>query len=74
MTANRIVYRNLCAEMARNHETLTSIARKTGMKKDTISRKLNGEASFKLEEAVRLQQVVFPDQHLSYLFAEIFSK
>lgn len=74
MTAVRIIYRNLSAEMARNHETITSIAKKTGINKDTLSRKLNGEAPFKLEEAVQLQQVVFPDHDIAYLFAEAFQK
>ena len=74
MNATRIAYRNIRAEMARNGETLGSLAQKTGMSKDTLSRKLNGEAAFKLEEAVRLQQAAFPEQELSYLFAEIFAK
>lgn len=45
-----------------------------GVPVDTISRKLCGFASFKLEEAILFRRVCFPDYSLEFLFEELFKE
>lgn len=71
---NKIAYRNIRAQMAKERITIQEAARRMGVPVDTISRKLCGFASFKLEEAILFRRVCFPDYSLEFLFEELFKE
>lgn len=71
MGINKIAYKNIRVEMAAQKLTIKQIAFRMKIPVDTVSRKLCGFASFKLEEAMKLRDLCFPGKPLEYLFEEI---
>lgn len=62
------MYRNLKAEKARNNVTNEKIATCLGVRKATISDKLNGRSRFFFDECLKIKQEFFPELPLEYLF------
>lgn len=63
------MYRNLLAEMARKCITKKQIAKFLKVRDATISDKINGKYSFKLDEAFKIKKEFFPQLSIEYLFA-----
>lgn len=63
------MYRNLLAEMARKDITKKQIAKLLKVRDATISDKINGKYSFKLDEAFKIKKEFFPQLSIEYLFA-----
>lgn len=63
-------YKNLKVEMARAGFNQRMLAEKSGIKKDTLSRKLTGNSQFTLPECVTIRNVLNPNLKLEYLFLD----
>ena len=72
MAKSKIVFAEVRAEMAKRSLSIGEIAGRTGMCKDTVSRKLGMRAPLHLEEAILIQRRCFPDRQLDELFRELF--
>ena len=68
MRSSNIAYNNLRAEMARANIGVTYIAEACGYNRDTLARKLAKKSAINLDDAFRIQQVVFPGYDVRYLF------
>lgn len=68
---NNIMFKNLRAEMARKEITISDIAKKLGMTRDTLGYKLAGKRDIKLNEAMRIAKEFFPEHDVYYLFFEL---
>lgn len=69
MKINNIAYPNLRAEMGRKNISIQSVAEACGFKRDALSRKLSRKSRLGLHEAFGIQQKVFPEFDVKYLFA-----
>lgn len=66
---------NLKGEMAKRGITIEEISKELGIHRNSVSNKLNGDSSFTIEEAFKIQDKYFPDLELKYLFkAEPFEE
>ena len=63
------MFPNLEAEMARSKITQLQMAEMLQVTPTTLSFKLNGKSSLSLKECVLINQLMFPDKTLDYLFA-----
>lgn len=68
---NKIMFKNLRAEMARNGLNITIMAKELGMTRDTLSYKLAGKRAINLDEAMRIARTFFPEHDVYYLFQEL---
>ena len=62
------MYVNLIAEMARNRIDRYGVAKAIGKSYNQTREKINGKAPFTYDEALTIQETLFPDQDLKYLF------
>ena len=62
------MYENLKAVMATKRVTNEAIARLLGVHRDTITNKLNGESEFTYAQAELIQETLFPEYNIRYLF------
>lgn len=74
MVNNNIVYSNLRAEMARHNLGITDIAKKLGLTRETVSKKLSGKSKITLDEAMEIKKILFFDKNVEYLFKELEQK
>lgn len=70
MKQNMVAYPNLRAEMARTGVSVVGLAQEIDMNRDTLARNLAKKTPIKLADAFKIQQRVFPQFDLRYLFAE----
>ena len=68
MKQNNVAFANLRAEMGRRNIGIKDIYVLCGYNRDTLSRKLSKKSPLNLDEAFRIQKIVFPDTDLRYLF------
>lgn len=71
MPANKIVFSNLRAEMARNGVTVQDIGQTLDVNRDTAGRKLSGKSPLTLFDAFRIARKHFPESDIRYLFREL---
>ena len=62
------MYNNLRAEMARKGIKIKDLAELLGVRRSTVSDKINGKYRFYYEEASKIKKTFFPDLDLEYLF------
>jgi hypothetical protein len=62
------MYPNLEAEIARKAITKTELADTIEMPRTTFTQKISGKFEFTVAEAKRIQERVFPEYSLEYLF------
>jgi hypothetical protein len=62
------MYNNLIAEMARNRMQRDVISKVIGKSYNQTREKINGKAPFTYDEALTIQETLFPDLDLKYLF------
>ena len=68
MRDNKIAYCKLRAEMAREDITIQDIARECDFNRNTLSRWLSRKSEIALNDAMKIQKIVFPKLDLRYLF------
>lgn len=68
MKANCIAYPNLRAEMGRKNINIQTIADICGFTRDSLSRKLSRKSKLGIDDAFAIQQNVFPELDVKYLF------
>lgn len=68
---NRIMFKNLRAEMARKEITITEMATKLGITRETLGYKLSGKRMINLDEALLIVKEFFPECDVYYLFVEL---
>ncbi|GLO64717.1 hypothetical protein MACH08_05010 [Oceanobacillus kimchii] len=61
--------KNLKAEMARHEIRIGEISDYLGVRKATVSDKINGHYKFSFDDAVRIKRKFFPALDIEYLFA-----
>lgn len=61
------MFMNLNAELARKKMTIKELARKTGIKYESLKNKMAGNTEFKRTEMLSIKKE-FPDCTLEYLF------
>lgn len=59
---------NLKAEMAKKDITIEEISKLLGIHRNSVANKINGDSSFSVEEAFKIQEQYFPKLALNYLF------
>lgn len=59
---------NLKAEMAKKDITIEEISKLLGIHRNSVANKINGDSSFSVEEAFKIQEHYFPKLALNYLF------
>lgn len=59
---------NLKAEMAKKDITIEKISKLLGIHRNSVANKINGDSSFSVEEAFKIQETYFPKLALTYLF------
>lgn len=59
---------NLKGEMAKKGITIEKMSRLLGIHRNSTANKLNGDSSFTIEEAIKVQKEYFPELSLEYLF------
>lgn len=64
------MYQNLKAEMARKGIRKSDLADVLGVSRQTIRTKMKREDLFKLCEALKIQEKLFPDSTIEYLFKQ----
>lgn len=62
------MYKNLLAEMARAGVTRAQVAEVIGKSYNHVREKINGKYEFEYGEALKIQETLFPDVDLKYLF------
>lgn len=62
------MYSNLRAEMARKGIKVKDLAELLGVRRTTVSDKINGKYRFYYDEAKKIKETFFPDLDLEYLF------
>lgn len=70
MSASKIVFPNLRAEIGRCQLTIEQMAQGLGLNRNTLSRKLRGEAPITLDEAFAMSNLFFFGKSIEYLFGE----
>lgn len=59
---------NLKAEMAKKDITIEEISKLLGIHRNSVANKINGDSSFSIDEALKIQTNYFPKLALNYLF------
>jgi len=59
---------NLIAEMARKHINRSELAKLIGKSYNQTRARINGNSSFTIDEAILIQEKLFPDLDIKYLF------
>ncbi|MTD40105.1 helix-turn-helix domain-containing protein [Erwinia sp. CPCC 100877] len=49
---------------------LVDIAQLIGVKYQTVSEKINGQSTFKLDEVLKISETFFPEYKIEYLFSD----
>lgn len=62
------MYDNLKALMAMKGISIEALARLLNVHRDTVSNKLNGESEFSYGQAELIQETLFPEYNIRYLF------
>lgn len=62
------MYNNLIAEMARKHMDRFKVAETIGKSYNQTREKINGKSPFTYDEALTIQETLFPDLDIKYLF------
>lgn len=62
------MFRNLNAELGRNHMTIKSLSERTGIGYESLKNKMSGATEFKRSEMIAIKNE-FPDCTLDYLFS-----
>lgn len=62
-------YPNMRAEMTRYGYDIAAIAEVTGKSKPAVSKNLNGKGQFTVDEALNIQEKLFPELTIDYLFS-----
>lgn len=70
MRASNVAFSNLRAEMGRKNIGVVEMANRLGCNRDTLARKLSRKSPLNLDEAFDIQQKIFPDLDVAYLFHE----
>lgn len=68
MKPNCIAYPNLRAEMGRKNINIQTLADICGFARDSLSRKLSRKSKLGIDDAFIIQQNVFPELDVKYLF------
>lgn len=68
MKKSNIAFNNLRAEMGRQNIGIKDLAMRCGYNRDTLARKLAKKSPLNLDEAFTIQNKVFPDKDIRYLF------
>lgn len=68
MAQSNIAFENLRAEMGRRNIGIKDIAAACSFNRDTLSRKLSRKSPLNLDEAFTIQEIMFPDLDVRYLF------
>ena len=61
-------FNNLLAEMAKLGITQKELAKLTGIKHQTLIKKLTGEKEFRLSDILKIRNLINPNLSLEYLF------
>ncbi len=64
------MYPNLKAEMARYNIEIKEIMEVTGKSRAAVSNNLNGRGSFSVDEAIKINRIIFPALSIDYLFSK----
>lgn len=59
---------NLKGEMAKRNVSIENIANLLGIHRNSVANKINGKSAFSFEQSVKIQERLFPDLELKYLF------
>lgn len=59
---------NLKGELAKKGITIEEVARFLGIHRNSVANKINGDSSFTIDEAFKIQKKYFPKLSLDYLF------
>lgn len=62
-------YANLKAEMARRNINIKDLMEVTGKSRSGVSKNLNGQGAFSVEEGINIRDKFFPNLSIDYLFA-----
>ena len=62
------MYENLKGLMATKGITIEVLARLLGVHRDTVTNKLNGESEFTYGQAELIQETLFPEYNIRYIF------
>lgn len=60
---------NLKGEMAKKDITIEEISKLLGIHRNSVANKLNGDSTFTIDEAFKIQSHYFPKMSLAYLFS-----
>lgn len=62
------MYDNLKALMAVKGISIETLARLVNLHRDTVKNKLNGESEFSFGQAELIQETLFPEYNIRYIF------
>ena len=62
------MYENLKALLAAKGITIEQLAKLLGVHRDTVTNKLNGESEFSYGQAELIQEMLFPEYNIRYIF------
>ncbi|MBE5807737.1 MAG: helix-turn-helix transcriptional regulator [Clostridiales bacterium] len=62
------MYENMKALMGAKGISIETLAKLLGLHRDTVTNKLNGESEFTYGQAELIQEVLFPEYNIRYLF------
>ena len=63
-------YENLRVEMARKNISMSDISKAIEKKRSAVSDRLSRKRAVSLQEAFKIQSILFPECDVDYLFAE----
>ena len=63
-----MVCANLKGELAKNDITIEEVSKLLGIHRNSVANKINGDSSFTIDEAFKIQKEYFPTLSLEYLF------
>lgn len=61
---------NLKGEMAKKNITIEEISKMLGIHRNSVANKINGDSSFTVDEAFKIQHTYFPKLSMDYLFGK----
>ena len=61
---------NLKGEMAKNNITIEEVSKLLKIHRNSVANKLNGDSSFTVDEAFKIQSAYFPKMSVAYLFSK----
>lgn len=59
---------NLKGELAKKGITIEEVSKYLGIHRNSVANKINGDSSFTIDEAFKIQKHYFPKLSLDYLF------